>query len=334
MVVIMKTILKTIPLSSILLDDENPRLAFTKIEKEVQTWTPDDMTEEIKETYAFNNLLHSIQEHGIMDPIWVQNLGNEKYKVVEGNMRVTALNELVSNNVSSPSGIDYKNVIAHVIEKDVSKRDIDAQKAVLQTGKNPWGAFNEASHIYDLFWRHNATIDEIARMLGKSVPMISQKIDNFKIYKEFIEFLRKNGLVIDPNKYSFVADATNAVRIKFFQTPQSREEYFKLITPNEKGTTRITSVSNRGGLKTFSKFVNDAKTLNYFLKNPTVSVDDAFEFYNDQSSPKKKTFVKKIPSITRAMHKLNKFDRKEIMGNSSSKAELLKLMQEIKKFFD
>jgi len=330
----MESVLKKISLDSILLDDENPRLAFAKIEKEVGTWTSEDMTEEIKETYAFNNLLHSIQEYGVMDPIWVQEIGNEKYKVIEGNMRVTALKELVSNNVSSPSGIDFKHVKAHIIKKDVSKRDVDAQKAVLQTGKNPWGAFNEASHIYDLFWRHNATIDEIARMLGKSVPITSQKIDNFKIYKEFIEFSRKNDLEIDPNKYSFVADASNAVRIKFFQTPQSREEYFKLITPNKKGITRIPSVSNRGGLKTFSKFVNDTKTLNYFLKNPSVTVDDAFEYYNDQSSPKKKAFLKKIPSITKSMHKLNKFDRKEIMDNSSSKTELVKLMQEIKKFLD
>lgn len=330
----MRSELKTIPVDSIILDDKNPRLAFVKIEKEVKKWTAESMSDEIKETFAFNNLLHSIEEFGVMDPIWVHDLENTKYKVIEGNMRVTVLNELIANNTTPPPGIDYGFVKAHIIEKNTSDKDIDAQKAILQTGKNPWGAFNEASHIYDLFWRHNSTIDEIARMLGKSVTSVSQEIDNFKIYKEFIEFLRKNNLPIDPNKYSFVADASIAIRVKFFQSEQSREQYYKLITPNEKGVTRISSVSNRGGLKIFSKFVSDDKTLNYFLKNPTITVDDAFEYYQEKSLPQKKAWIKKIPSIVKAMHKLNKFDRKELLENSTTKIELKKLQEEMKKFFD
>jgi len=330
----MKTVLKTIPVDSIILDDENPRLAFAKIENEIKNWTTESMSEEIKESYAFTNLLHSVEEYGVMDPIWVLDLDNSKYKVIEGNMRVTVLKELIENNTSPPPGIDYNFVKAHIIEKNTSKKDIDAQKAVLQTGKNPWGPFNEAFHIYDLFWIHKATIDEIARMLGKSLVYVSHEIDNFKIYKEFIEFLRKNDLPIDPNKYSFFADASSSVRQKFFHSTASRHQYYELITPNEDGITRIPSVSNRGGLKIFAKFVSDEKTLNYFLKNPTVTIDDAFQFYQDKSLPKNKAWIKKIPSIVKPMQRLNQSDRNELLKNSNTKLELMKLYKELKKFLD
>ena len=330
----MKSELKIISVEEIILDKENPRLAFAKIEKEVKAWTDKSMSEEIKETYVFNNLLNSIQEYGVMDPIWVQDLGNGKYTVIEGNMRVTVLKELITNNTNPPPGIDYNTVKAHVVSKETEKKDIDAQKAVLQTGKNPWGPFNEAAHIYDLFWKHKSTIDEIAVMLGRSVTSISHEIDNFKIYKEFIEFSRNNDLPIDPNKYSFVSDASNTIRTKFFQSKQSRKEYFKLITPNEEGITRIPSVSNRGGLKVFSKFVSDEKTLQYFLKNSTVTVDDAFEYFQEKSLPRKKAWVKKIPSLVKSMHKLNKFEREELLENSTTRIELRKLQDEVRKFFN
>jgi len=319
---------------SIILDDENPRLAFTKIEKEIKKWTSESMSEEIKESYAFNNLLHSIQEYGVMDPIWVHDLGDTKYKVVEGNMRVTVLKYLIANNATPPPDIDYKFVKSHIIEKNTPKNDIDAQKAVLQTGKNPWGAFNEASHIYDLFFKHGSGFKEIAQMLGKSESRINNTIDDFQTYKKFIEFLRKNDLPIDPNKYSFFADASASVKQKFFLSPKSLQEFFKLITPNENGITRIPSVSNRGGLKTFSKFVNDDQTLNYFTKNLTVTVDDALLYYQEKSISKKKTWMKKIPPIVRGMQKLSQKDRQEILEGYTAKADLKKLQHELKKFFE
>jgi len=49
----MESELKSIPVNSIILDDENPRLAFAKIEKEVEKWTSESMTEEIKEIENF-----------------------------------------------------------------------------------------------------------------------------------------------------------------------------------------------------------------------------------------------------------------------------------------
>jgi len=63
-------------------------------------------------------------------------------------------------------------------------------------------------------------------------------------------------------------------------------------------------------------------------------VDDAFEYYQDKSLPKSKAWIKTIPRMVKAMHKLNKFDRKELLENSTARIELKKLKEELKKFFD
>ena len=103
-------------------------------------------------------------------------------------MRLTALRELSKKKIKPRSGIKYNFVRSHVLPKNTSKLNLEIQKAVLQTGKNPWGAFNEAAHIYSLFWKTNLNIDKIANMLGKSRSYIGGEIDNFKFYLEFIEF--------------------------------------------------------------------------------------------------------------------------------------------------
>ena len=323
----------TIPLDSILLDNENPRLAFSKIEKGIKKWSEESLANEIKESISFNNLLNSIEQYGVMDPIWVHDFGNKKYQIIEGNMRITALKELVRNKVKPPTGIDYSVVNAHVVEKNTSKIEIEVQKAVLQTGKNPWGAFNEASHIYELFWRQKLFISEIANMLGKSIPYISNEIDNFKFYKEFIEFVKLKKLPIDPNKYSFFKDATGNVRTKMFGTKSSRQQYFELIVPNKHGITRLPNVSLKNGLRVFSKFVEDDRILRNFLKDEKMSVEDAYFDFVEKNSMAKKPWLKKVPSITNGLHRLTKNEQQKLSSDREINSNLKQLRNELNRFF-
>jgi len=328
----LEAVLKKIPVDSIILDNENPRLIFAKIEKGVKDWSEKELSEEIKETLSYNNLLDSIEQHGVIDPIWIHDLGNKKFRVIEGNMRVTALKELIKNKTDSPQGITYSVVQAHVIAKDTSKIDLEVQKAVLQTGKTPWGAFNEAAHIYELFWTHNIGIDEIANMLGKSNSYVSSEIDNFKFYKQFIDFTRIKKLPIDPKKYSFFKEASQNIRNKFFKSKASREQYFQLITPNKDGITRIPSVSLKGGLRVFSKFVSDEKTLEYFLKNPSVTIEDAYLYFLEKNSLVKIPWIRKISSVSKGLANLSYSDRKKLEQEAEVMRNLKQLLIQLKRF--
>lgn len=331
----MKSILKEVLVDMIELDNNNPRLRFSKIERGIKNWTQESMMEEIEDSPVFNKLLDSIKEYGVIDPIWVYDLANGKYQVIEGNMRVTALRELIKKKIQSTNGIKFNSIRAHVVPHETSQVDLEVQKAILQTGKNPWGAFNEAAHIYNLFWKNKISIDDIANMLGKSRSYIDSEIDNFKFYLEFIDFGKKKGdYAVDPKKYSFFKDAPGTVRQKFFKSPISRKNYFDLITPNKDGLTRIPSVSLKGGLRTFGKFIEDDVILKKFLNNDRMTVDDAFLEFTEKNYLNKLPWIKKIPSVSKSMNKLNKFERKEILENAESKRTLMELARELKKFFN
>lgn len=329
----MDSILKELPIEQIILDDENPRLRFIKIEKDVQKWTEKKIIEEIKEFLVFNKLLDSIEQYGVIDPIWVHDLGNNKYQVIEGNMRVTAIKEILRKKINPPPNVKYDKIKAHILPTNTSKTQLEIQKAVLQTGKNPWGAFNEAAHIYDLFWKNKLSIVQISNMLGKSTSYIGNEIDNFKFYLEFIQFRKDKGdSNIDPKKYSFFKEAPTNVKQKFFKNYSSRKEYFKLITPNQDGITRIPSVALKGGLRMFGKFVQDEYILNQFLKDETITIEEAFGDFTGKISLTKSTWIKKIPSITKNMKSLTVSERKKLLERYQYRQSLLMLYKELKKF--
>ena len=329
----MDSVLKSISINSILLDHENPRLAFSKIEQGIKKWSQETLSEQIISSLTFHNLLTSIKENGIMDPIWVHDLGNKEYLVIEGNMRVTALKYLLKNKIQSASGIDNTIVQAHVISKNTSKLDIQIQKAVLQTGKTPWGPFNEASHIYELFWKQKLSVSAIANMLGKSFSYIDNEIDNFKFYKEFIEFTKKKNLPLDPTKYSFFKEAPANVRQKLLNTKIQREKFFKLITPNFAGITRLPNVSLKGGLRTFSKFIVDDKYLDLFLKNERLTIDEVYSKFLERNSLSTKSWLTKIPSITNGLKKLTKKEKEKIIADRNLNMSIKQLAAELNKLY-
>lgn len=330
----MKSVLKEIEVRSIILDKNNPRLKFSKIERDVKQWNQKELEEIIKESQSFNRLKESIKEYGVMDPVWVHDMGDQKYEVVEGNMRITVLRDLMTGKTIPPNGITYNKVMAHIIPRETSKDQLEIQKAVLQTGKNPWGAFNEAAHIFDLFSIHGIQVSEIANMLGKSLAYIRNEIENFQFYKEFIEFEKKKGVTIDPKKYSFFKDAQPIIRQKFFRSKPDRVEYFGLITPNQDGITKIPSVSLKGGLRTFAKFAEDTKILEQFKKDPRMTVDDAYFEFMEKNSLSKQPWVGKIPMVINGMKKLTKSERDKILDNPQISGELKKLAHELAKFLE
>lgn len=329
----METILKEVSVQDIELDDDNPRLRFSKIEKGIKKWTQEELEEEIKESLVFNRLLDSIKQYGVIDPVWLHQIDKRRYKVIEGNMRVTALRFLSGNGLSPPQGAKYDLVKAHVLPKNTARIQIEVQKAVLQTGKNPWGAFNEAAHIFDLHTKHRLKIEKIADMLGKSKSYVRNEIENFQFYLEFIKFRQHKGdSSVDPKKYSFFKDAPPIIRERFFKNRRARNDYFVLISPNKAGIIRIPSVSLKGGLRTFAKFVEDEKILSKFMKNTKMSVDDGYFEFTEKNFVSKQPWVKKISSVIKGLQGLSRSERSKLKDNPEVLRELKKLSTQLKKF--
>ncbi|MBE7649016.1 AAA family ATPase [Tenacibaculum finnmarkense] len=144
------------------------------------------------------DLLKSFKANGFLevDQIQVEDLGDGKYRVLEGNRRVSALKYLSEKH--KEEGIDlgklseeiFKRVPIVVYEnaKSGAHEIIMGLKHV--TGNKKWPPLNQAQLIYDLINIHHWTSDKISESLG---------IDKHPLYRS----LRTIGLIEDYKNSEF-----------------------------------------------------------------------------------------------------------------------------------
>jgi len=324
------TTFRNILVKDISLDLENPRYAEAQMQLDIKTWTDKKLQEYIV-SEDISDIRQSIRAVGIKDPVWVIEKSKGKYIMVEGSRRLATVRTLV--NEKPPNGVSFKTIPAHVYPKNTNEKTIHAQKIILQTGKRPWGAFNTAKSIYNLINDDNFTIIEAARMWKKSVGTVEKELENYQYYKEFSRWMKKKKGDATPRHYSYFQKASLDVREKLFNTKPQREKFYKLITPNKKGITRIPNVSLKGGLRTFSKFAGDDQYLDLFIKNEKLSVDDMHSKFLERNSLSTKSWLTKIPSITNGLKKLTKKEKEKIIADRNLNMSIKQLVAELNKLY-
>lgn len=303
-----------IPVKNIRLDLENPRFNDKLIDRGLTKWTDKDVQEVIEDD-GLTDIIDSIKEHGVIDPIWVIQTGKGKYDVIEGSRRIIVLRGLLAEKVKPPKGIQFEKIKANVLPKDISKKEIDKHRVVLQTGKKPWGPYNLASAIFNLVKNDRYGIDEVANMMGKSLSFIKKELENYQFYIEFNKFSKKKKVAQDPRKYTYFQRAGNDVREKFFGTKSQREKFYQLITPNKGGITRIPTVSLKGGLMNFNTIAQNANILKQFLKNEEMSVEDSLDIFRGQNIQSSIPWLRKLRDVAKGLNQLGPEDIKKIKND-------------------
>ncbi len=316
------SVLKEIPIKEISLDIDNPRYFEDKLEFNIKKWTDKVLEQHIltgkSKEQGLSDILQPIKAEGVRNPIWVYENKNGKYVVLEGNRRLIVLRELVRQKISPPKGVKYDQVTAHVFPKNTDPKIIESQKLVIQSGQKKWGAFNEASHIYNLIHKFSYSPEEVATMWKTNVANIEKELDNFKYFKEFSEYIKKNPYAVsDPRKYTYFQRAGVAVKNRFFGTKAERLKYYKLISPDKKGITKIPKVSLKGGLFDFAKFVENDKILRKFMKSPRMTVDDALLEFKGDSIKDALPWTKKLKEVSNGLNRLTKEDEKKIKNDKT-----------------
>ena len=305
---------KEILVKDIKLDLENPRFNDRLIDRGLNKWTDKDLQDVIEED-GVQDILDSIREDGVRDPIWV--VKKRKYDVIEGSRRLVVLRGLINSKQKPPKGVKYHKVDANVFPASISKKEIDVQRVILQTGKKPWGSFNYASAIFLLVRNDHYEEEEVATMMGKSVTFVKKELQNYKYYNELTKFQKKKKLPPDPRKYTYFQKVGPVVREKFFGTLPQRENFYQLITPDKNGITRIPSVSLKGGLVHFNKFAQNENILKKFMKNKLMTVDDAEEMWTGQSLKSSLPWIKKLRDVAKGLSQLDPDDIKKIKKDSN-----------------
>ena len=326
------TTFKQINVKDITLDIENPRYAEAQMDQNIKKWT-DSKLEDFIVDDDISDILPSIKASGIKDPVWVLEKGKGKYVMVEGSRRLAAVRQLAKEK--PPRGVSYTTIPAHVYPKNTDKKTIHAQKIILQTGKKKWGAFNESKALHDLIHEDNYSIQEAAKMWKKSVSSVEKELENFQYYKEFSKWVKKNKLSISPRHYSYFQKASLDVREKMFISKPQREKFYKLITPNKKGVTRIPNVSLKGGLiKTFNKFSTNENVLQSFIKNPNTTTEEALLKFQGGDIKHEFPWTKKLKEISNGLKNLSSEDLKKIKKDKAIYNMIAKISESTSKIVE
>jgi len=326
------TTFQNIAIKDISLDIENPRYAEAQMDQNIKKWT-DEKLEEFIVDDDISDILPSIKASGIIDPVWVLEKGKGKYVMVEGSRRLAAVRQLA--NGKPPKGVNYTTIPAHIYPKNTDKKTIHAQKIILQTGKKKWGAFNESKALHDLIHEDNYTIQEAAKMWKKSVSSVEKELENFQHYKEFSKWVKNRKLNISPRHYSYFQKASLDVREKMFISKPQREIFYKDITPDKNGKTRISSVSLKGGLiKTYNKFATNENVLKNFIKNRKMTTDEAMLKFQGGDIKHEFPWTKKLKEISTGLKNLSSEDLKRIKKDTAVYNMIVKISESTTKIVE
>lgn len=198
-----------IPVSTLELDSQNPRLANTVLGYSQSSDT--DLQSFLEDTLwadpSVRDLAKQIQiNKGLTERIIVTESG----KVVEGNCRTVSYRKLHSQFPKDPV---WLKIPARILPTNISRREI----AILQgemhvAGKITWSSFEKAGHVYRLHNEHMMTQDEIAYRLRMSKSKVNQLIRAFETMN--VKYLRQYPEVASVHKFSYFEE--------FFKNPGLR----------------------------------------------------------------------------------------------------------------
>jgi hypothetical protein len=310
--------IRTINVSDLLLDPQNPRFLDLKLEKDHEL-AQQELQNQIEGEDDTITLVKAVRKDGVLDPIWVKKKG-EKYLVLEGNRRTVALRMLMKEGAKPPAGISYERVRAHIVPITTSEQEEALLKIILQAGKLKWGRYNEAAYVYLLRHHYELELKDIADSMQTSVSDIKERIDNYRLFHEYVKETGHN----DPHHFSYFSDAPKRVKDWFSESKENKGKYFKLISPVD-GKQKIRSVATKGGLRDFAKVLDDKEALEFLLKEPEANVEDAVQLALEHDILKEIPFIKQVGSLAGKLRALNEQQVSKLKSETQFKVELKSL---------
>ena len=207
--------LMSLPIDSIKLDEENPRIKqclenYTTITPEAIALALWDSGDGDAAT-SYRVLRDSIKDSGgIIHPIVVNHEDNGDYVAIEGNTRLQIYKDFVQKNVPG----EWSQITALVYEglTKIEKHSIRLQSHLV--GPRDWDPYSKAKYLYQLSEIEMLPMNSIVNMCGGNKNEITKAIDAYKYMKMYYEpYAKSQGLEPDTRDYSKFREHENA-RIK------------------------------------------------------------------------------------------------------------------------
>lgn len=130
---------------------------------------------------AIDELAQSIKSYGIIQPVSLRKIGEEKYEIVAGERRFRAAKKL-----------GLEEVPAIII--DISDKDSAAIALLENLQREDLNFLEEAEAYNNLIKQHNYTQEQLAELIGKKQSTIANKLRILKLDKKIRDKVLENNL--------------------------------------------------------------------------------------------------------------------------------------------
>jgi hypothetical protein len=181
------------------LDELNPRISFYKDNQITDNLTEDQIIFALanKKPEAFRKLLDSVHNNkGIVNPIWVEPLSTNNYRVIEGNTRVVIYKQLQQEE---PNEKRWKKILCYVLPFEISEEQKNFIR--LQShlrGATEWDAYEKAKYLYRLWQEDGWSISRLEKQTKLTNKQIKENIEAYQLMEE--QYLPSHQ--DDPNEVS------------------------------------------------------------------------------------------------------------------------------------
>lgn len=230
---------EVVPLGSVRLDPDNPRIRFQIAQRKKATKLDEPaLLELIREQPGYDGLQKAIRKAGgLCDPVTVRHNG----LVIEGNSRVTVLKTLHKGNGHDPRWMKLPIVR---LPKDVPEKAVAMLMASYHVaGKTVWRPYAQADQIYQLHHAHQWTLEQIADETRMSKREIEQYLEAYDyLVNEVLPHVKKgNGLELLESKWSHALEFVKRKNLAHLRKdPAARKRVAKLLVH-----TKITGIQVR-----------------------------------------------------------------------------------------
>lgn len=130
---------------------------------------------------SIEELAQSIKTYGIIQPLSVRKMGENRYELVAGERRLRAAKKL---------GIEEVPVIV----VDITDKDSAAIALLENLQRENLNFIEEAEAYYNLIKEHSYTQEQLASTIGKKQSTIANKLRLLKLEPDIINYLLENSL--------------------------------------------------------------------------------------------------------------------------------------------
>jgi hypothetical protein len=252
---------RKVPLDSLKLDAQNPRIGLYKDSQPRATLSDHDIRHAIvnRSPDAYGKLRDSIEiNQGAINPIWIGPLHDGRHLVIEGNTRVLIYREL---SQKYPGSDTWQSITANVLPVGISESQINFIRLEAHLrGVTEWDAYERARYLYILNEKDGYSVTRLEQLTRLRRPEIETEIRAFRDMSEVYN-VRFPEDAYQSQKFSYFVEFERSNRLKqqVLKSGLGIPDFCDWV-----GTQRIPRAEN---VRNIADILGDAKAAEHFLQD-------------------------------------------------------------------